>query len=120
MKTCTPTCTSDRHTPACRQRARRARVRGTERETPDQNRPAYLTDELGLSEADRAGVENIARTEIKDESGTMIGRLGPAKREDLLRCIQRHGRVGGIIETAWGLPLRDYRAVEQAWRSHAA
>jgi hypothetical protein len=116
MKTCTPTCTSDRHTPTCRQRARRARAKRTEREQPDQNRRAYLTDELGLPEADRVGVEDVARTEIRDESGTVIGWLGPAKREDLLRCIERHGKIAGVIESASALPLWEYRVVEEEWR----
>jgi hypothetical protein len=119
MKTCTPTCLSVRHTPTCRQRAHRARARGTEREKADHNRPAYLTDELGLCDADRAGVENIAKTEIRDESGAVIGRLGPAKREDLLRCIERHGKADGIIEAARGLPLWEYGAVEEEWRKAA-
>jgi len=117
MKTCTPTCTSQRHTPTCRQRAHRARAKGTEQEKPDQNRAAYVTDELGLSEADRASVENIAKTEIRDGDGHVIGRLGPAKREDLLRCIERHGKVAGIMESAWALPLWEYRRVEDAWQA---
>jgi hypothetical protein len=116
MKTCTATCTTGRHTPTCRQRACRDRARATEREKPDQNRRAYLTDELGLSEADRAGVEDVAKTEIRDESREVIGWLGPAKREDLLRCIERHGRVAGIIESASALPLWEYRMVEEEWR----
>jgi predicted amidophosphoribosyltransferase len=42
--------------PRCRQAARRARRKAATREDPKQNVPAYLSDELTLSEADRCGV----------------------------------------------------------------
>ena len=116
MKTCTPTCSSDRHAPACRQRRHRAARRTARRDQLDQNLPAYLSDELRLSVEDKLGVENIARTEIKDEDGNVIGCLGPARREDLLRCIERHRRIPEILESAFALPLWEYRVVEEEWR----
>jgi hypothetical protein len=54
--TCTTNYTSERHSSTCRGRQRRARHKDARREEPDQNQPAYLADELGLSEEDRAGV----------------------------------------------------------------
>jgi len=100
VKSCTPTCTPERHTATCRQRVRRARAGAARREDADQSRPAYLSDELGLTDEERIGVENISKTEVRDESGNLIGRLGPARREDLLRCIERRGKADGIIEAA--------------------
>jgi hypothetical protein len=103
------------------------------REQPDQNAPAYLSDELGLSEEEKVGVELSARTPIKDEAGNVTGYLGAASMEDLLRCVERRRRAAftesgkrrpdsipkgyewdGIIESAWALPLWQFRKVEAA------
>jgi uncharacterized Zn finger protein (UPF0148 family) len=102
--------------PKCRKRASRQREKLAAREDPDQNVRAYLSDELGLSEADKAGVEHLPKTKIKDpETGEQIGVLGVASMEELLRCIERNGRADGIIESAWALPLWQFRQVEEAW-----
>jgi hypothetical protein len=114
--TCTTTCTSSKHSPTCRQRVRRARAKGALREQPDQNTPAYLSDELDLNEAERAGVRNIASTPIV-EDGNVIGTLGRTSMDELLACVERSGQVDGIIETAWALPLWKFRKVEEAWRA---
>jgi hypothetical protein len=98
----------------CRSRERRQRHKTAAREDPQQNIPAYVSDALGLTEADKAGVEHLARTEIKDEHGRAIGHLGVTSLDELLRCVDRSGRVDGIIETAWALPLWQYRKVEEA------
>ena len=95
---------------------RRTRVNGARREQADQNVPAYLSDELGLSEEEKVGVELIARTRIKDEQGNVTGHLGAATMEQLLRCIDR-GTRDGVIESAWALPLWQFRKVEEAWRA---
>jgi hypothetical protein len=92
-------------------------TRAALREQPDQNLPAYLSDELGLSEEEKVGVELIAKTPIKDGAGNVTGYLGAASMEDLLRCIQRNGQADGIIETAWALPLWQFRKIEEAWRA---
>jgi hypothetical protein len=113
--------------PACRMRATRKRRKLAGREDPAQNVPAYLSDELGLSEEDKAGVELLARTPIKDpDTGKQIGTLGVPSMEELLACIHRNGRADGIIESARALPLWQFRRVEEAWlaasprnRSHA-
>jgi hypothetical protein len=107
-------------------RAARKRRKLAGREDPAQNVPAYLSNELGLSEEEKVGVELIAKTPIKDEHGNVIGQLGPAAMDSLLHCIERNGRADGIIESAWALPLWQFRRVEEAWlaasprnRSHA-
>ena len=113
---CTDRCTEARHSSTCRSRMRRTRVNGARREQADQNVPAYLSDELGLSEEEKVGVELIARTRIKDEQGNVTGHLGAATMEQLLRCIDR-GTRDGVIESAWALPLWQFRKVEEAWRA---
>jgi hypothetical protein len=117
LLTCTPRCTQTRHSGTCRQRASRQRARSALREQPDQHVPAYLSEELELSEDEKVGVELIAKTSIKDSAGKLTGYLGVASMEDLLRCIERNGRADGIIETAWALPLWQFRKVEEAWRA---
>lgn len=101
--------------PRCRQAARRARHKAAAREDPKQNVPAYLSDELNLSEADQAGV------------------LDPISLDALLRCVERRCDLAfnangsrrkdgipkgyewdGIIETAWALALWQFRKVEEA------
>ena len=67
--------------------------------------PAYLSDELGLSEAERAGVEDLARS------------VGRASLDGLLATIQRNGRIDGVLQAALTLPLAEYRTVENAWKS---
>jgi hypothetical protein len=114
---CTGACTPARHSSTCHSRARRVRQKAAQREQADQNVPAYLSDELGLSEEEKAGVEQITRTPIKDDAGNFTGYLGAASMDSLLRCIERNGRAAGIIETAWALPLWQYRKVEEAWRA---
>jgi hypothetical protein len=117
LLTCTPRCTQTRHSGTCRQRASRQRARSALREQPDQNLPAYLSDELGLSEEEKVGVELIAKTPIKDQAGNVTGYLGAASMEDLLLCIELNGHADGIIESAWALPLWQFRKVEEAWRA---
>jgi hypothetical protein len=117
LKTCTPDCTQIKHSNTCRTRASRARAKAAQREQSDQNVPAYLGDELSLSEEEKVGVELIARTPVKDEAGNLTGYLGAASMEDLLRCIQPHGQADGIIETAWALPLWQLRKIEEASRT---
>jgi len=117
LLTCTLRCTQTRHSGTCRQRASRRRARSALREQPDQNLPAYLSDELGRSEEAKVGVELVAKTPIKDEAGNLTGYLGVASMDDLLRCIERNGRADGIIETAWALPLWQFRKIEEAWRA---
>ena len=112
--TCNKTCTASRHSPTCRSRA--SLTSGEREGGGGEDTPAYMSDELGLSEADKAGVENVARTEIRDDAGNVIGRLGAATVDELMRCVRRHGKVAGIIESALALPLFEYRAVEDAWR----
>jgi hypothetical protein len=101
----------------CRQRASRQRARSALREQSDQNPPAYLSDELGLSEEEKVGVELIAKTPIKDAADNVTGYLGAASMDDLLRCVERNGRADGIIESAWALPLWQFRKLEEAWRA---
>jgi hypothetical protein len=117
LLTCTHRCTQTRHSGTCRQRASRQRTRSALREQSDQNIPAYLSDELGLSEEEKVGVELIAKTPIKDEAGNVIGHLGAASMGDLLRCIERNARADGIIENAWALPLWQFRKIEEASRA---
>ena len=62
------------------------------------------------------GVELIPKTPDKDEAGNVIGYLGAASMDELLRCIERNGQTDGIMETAWALPLWQFRKVEEAWR----
>jgi hypothetical protein len=134
---CTPGCTSSKHSNTCRGRAWRARAKGARREDPAQNAPAYLSDELGLSEVDRVGVELVAKTQIRETPvkgqryGRAIGSLGITPMSDLLLCIERRRRglvdeqgfkrsdakgtdFSGIPETARTLPLWRYREVEEA------
>ena len=100
----------------CRVRATRQRRKLAERENPELSRPAYLSDELGLCEVDKAGVEQLARTPIRDpETGERIGTLGVPSMDELLACIERNGRTDGIIESAWALPLWQFRQVQEAW-----
>lgn len=102
--------------PRCRVQASRDRRKLAQREDPEQNRPAYLTDQLGLDEEDKAGVELLARTPINDpDTGKQIGTVGVPSMEELLASIHRNGRADGIIETAWALPLWQFRQVESAW-----
>jgi hypothetical protein len=102
--------------PTCRQRASRERRR-SEVENADAHKPAYLTDALGLSEAEKWSVANILRTPVKNTDGVQVDVLGPPKLRALLRCIERNGQVGGILESAWALPLAEYRQIEAAWRA---
>jgi hypothetical protein len=114
---CTERCTPVRHSSTCHSRRRRARTKAALREQPDQHIPAYLSDELGLSEDEKVGVELIAKTPIKDEAGNVTGYLGVASMDELPRCIERNGQADGIIETAWALPLWQFRKIEEAWRA---
>jgi hypothetical protein len=69
-----------------------------------------------LSEEDKAGVELLARTPTKEpDTGKQTGTLGVPSMEELLACVHRNGRADGIPETAWGLPLWQFRQVEEAW-----
>jgi hypothetical protein len=131
MTTATTACSCGRKLPnrqrtgqcsSCRSRASRQRRKSTAREDSDQNQPAaYLSDELGLSEADKAGVEQLARTPIVDpDTGAIIGTLGTASVDELLASIKRHGKIDGILQSAWALPLWQYREVEEAWRDAPA
>ena len=65
--------------------------------------PAFLSDELDLDENQRVGAAEMFRT------------IGPPNKADLMRCIQRNGKIDGIVESAWLLPMDDYRDVEAAW-----
>lgn len=64
----------------------------------------YESDEVELTEAERAGVRHDAQV-CKQ----------PTVRE-LLKCIRRNGKVDGIVEAALGLPVEQYRRVEDAWK----
>lgn len=65
--------------------------------------PAYMSDELGLTEAQRIDVEQAAKVAPQPTAA------------ELLACIRRNGRVDGILESALGLPLADYRNIKAAW-----
>jgi hypothetical protein len=99
----------------CRQARPSSAAQGSGSREPKQNVPAYLSDELNLSEADQVGV------------------LDPISLDALLRCVERRRDLAfnadgsrrkdgipkgyewdGIIETAWALPLWQYRQVEEA------
>jgi hypothetical protein len=73
LTTCTPSCTSSSHSETCRSRASRTRAKTAKREQSDQNLPAYLSDELALSEEEQVGVELITKTPIKEADGNVIG-----------------------------------------------
>jgi hypothetical protein len=125
---CTAECTATRHSSTCHSRRHQARRKAALRELPDQSLPAYLSDELGLSGEEKVGVELIAKTPIKDENGSVIGTLGTPSMEVLLRSVERRRKAAatdgkpipkgydfdGILETAWALPLWQFRKVEAA------
>ena len=35
--------------------------------------------------------------------------------DELLGCVRRTGRVDGIVESAWALPLWQFHRVREAW-----
>lgn len=70
---------------------------------------AYLSDELDLTDAQRASAESLGRT-----PGTK-----PPTTTELLRMIAKHGKdveTDGILDVALLLPLEDYRKVEAAYK----
>jgi hypothetical protein len=118
--------------PACLRRERRKRDKLAEREDPELNQPAYLSDELELSEADRAGVVHLEGIMVHHEDGR-VSRLPSTSLDELLRCVERRRGLAfdgdgrrrkapevakgyewdGILETAWALPLWHYRQVKE-------
>lgn len=66
--------------------------------------PAFLSDELDLTESDKAsGWHDLATAGV------------PTKAE-LLATVEREGKVEGILEAARLLSLEEYREIEAAWK----
>lgn len=65
--------------------------------------PAYLSEELDLTDAERIGAAHTAQL------------TGIPTKQELLDTIERHGQVDGIVESALLLPLADYYEVFETW-----
>jgi hypothetical protein len=71
--------------------------------------PAYLSDELDLTDAEKAAAENLGRTPGTELPTTTA----------LLKLIQKHGKAAetdGILDVALLLPLEDYEKVRDAYK----
>lgn len=66
---------------------------------------AYESDELDLTEAERASARNDIRMGFESSEA------------DLLNTIGRRGQLDGVMEAALGLPLDGYRRVEEAFKA---
>ncbi len=69
--------------------------------------PAYLSEELGLSSADKVAAFNLATTP---------GSRQPTA-DELIQSIKRNGQDQAILEVALPLPLEEYRRVEEVYRA---
>lgn len=67
---------------------------------------AYESDELDLSEAERASVRDLAST-----PGTEQPTAG-----ELIEKLRKDGRDQAVLECALALPLEDYYRVEEVYR----
>jgi len=68
--------------------------------------PAYLSEELDISSADKVAAFNLATTP---------GSRQPTA-DELIESLQRNGQDQSILEVALALPLEEYRRVEEVYR----
>lgn len=67
--------------------------------------PAFLSDELDLTESDKAsGWHDLATAGLPTKAA-------------LLATVEREGQVEGILEAARLLTLEEYREIEAAWKA---
>lgn len=77
----------------------------SEQEEPNLDQIAFLCDDLGLDETQKA----CARYDYTH--------FGPIEAHQLIECVEKNGKVDGIMESALLLPLREYLRVKEIWEN---
>lgn len=67
---------------------------------------AYESDELDLTESERASVRNLASTPGSEQPTASV----------LIAKLRKDGRDQAVLECALGLPLEEYYRVEEVYR----